>query len=427
MNYQETACYLEELNRLGSVPGLDTISELMRRLGNPENSVKFVHIAGTNGKGSVNSFVSTVLVNAGYKTGRFISPAVREPLEIIQLNNSSISEEAFADIISRIRPICTAMSEEGFSHPTRFEIETAAAFLFFYEQKCDIAVVECGMGGLLDSTNVISNTLCSVITPISLDHTGFLGQTIPLIAKQKAGIIKAGSTVVTYMQDISAMKVIHDECIRLNCGEIVVNPDEIQNVRFDDGIFFDYKNLTNIKINLLGTYQVYNAAAAIEVLRVLRQRAFNIPDKTIYKGLEQTAWFGRFSRIAANFYVDGAHNPQGAKALADSLNTYFPDKKLTFIIGVFKDKDYKAILDTCIPYTNRILTIETPDNERAMPAKDLADFIKKQYDVSVEHFDNIQEAVNTAVAVTEDDSAIIAFGSLSHLAAIEKACNNITR
>lgn len=423
MNYQQTMEYLDSLNKLGSVPGLDSIRELLCRLGNPQDKVKFIHIAGTNGKGSVSAFISSILIEEGYRIGRYNSPAVLSPLEIIKINTDNISENKFAEIISIIRVKCEEMMVDGLAHPTRFEIETAAAFIFFTACQCDYAVVECGMGGRLDATNVINTAICSVITPISVDHTAFLGNTLSEIAEHKSGIIKNGVPVVSGIQHSEAADVIEGYA-RHNNSEYVFLGKNITNIKYNrNGICFGYKDFSDIEISLLGTYQPYNAATAIECILMLRKNGVQISDESVYNGLRNAEWFGRFTRLGMmpDFVVDGAHNPEGSYVLSECLKKYYPEGGLTFIIGVFADKDYQKILEHCILYADKVITIETPDNSRALSSKALAEFIKNNYDVCVHNYNNIDEGVQFALNNTQPDKAVIAFGSLSHLSDIKQA------
>ena len=414
MNYQEAVDYLDSLNKLGSVPGLDSIRELLHRLGNPQNQTRYVHVAGTNGKGSTCAFIRQILIEAGYKVGGFNSPAVFELLEIITLNNKNIMSIDFAKYVEQAKNICDEMVKDGLNHPTRFEIETAIAFCFFAENNCDIAVVECGMGGLLDSTNIISTVDCAVITPLALDHTGFLGSTIEEIAFNKAGIIKAFAPVVTAIDNDKIRTAAKGK----NSEYIVA--DKPLNIDYStEGLSFDYKGL---KTELLGVYQPGNAALAIECIEALNKAKYSISNEAIFKGIENAKWKGRFTRVSSSpdFFIDGAHNPHGAKALAGCIKKVLPDKKITFIIGVFADKEYNKIIDTIIEFADKIFTVETPDNPRALSSKALAEFVKNNYDVFVRSCDNISEAVKAAYENTDINGAIIACGSLSHLAIIEK-------
>ena len=417
MNYQEAVDYLDSLNKLGSVPGLDSIRELLHRLGNPQNRTRYVHVAGTNGKGSTCAFIRQILIEAGYKVGGFNSPAVFELLEIITLNNKNIMSTDFAKYVEQAKNICDEMVKDGLNHPTRFEIETAIAFCFFAENNCDIAVVECGMGGLLDSTNIISTVDCAVITPLAMDHTGFLGNTIEEIAFNKAGIIKAFAPVVTATDN----DVIKAAAKEKNTKYIVV--DKPLNIDYStEGLSFDYKGYKGLKTELLGVYQPGNASLAIECIEALNKAKYSISNEAIFKGIENAKWKGRFTRVSSSpdFFIDGAHNPHGAKALAGCIKKVLPDKKITFIIGVFADKEYNKIIDTIIEFADKIFTVETPDNPRALSSKALAEFVKNNYDVFVRSCDNISEAVKAAYENTDINGAIIACGSLSHLAIIEK-------
>ena len=417
MNYQEAVDYLDSLNKLGSVPGLDSIRELLHRLGNPQNQTRYVHVAGTNGKGSTCAFIRQILIEAGYKVGGFNSPAVFELLEIITLNNKNIMSTDYAKYVERIKIVCDEMVRDGLNHPTRFEIETAIAFCFFADSGCDIAVVECGMGGLLDSTNIITTVDCAVITSLALDHTGFLGNTIEEIALNKAGIIKSYMPVVI-ASDNEQIKTV----AKNNKAEYIV-ADKPYNIEYSpDGLTFDYKEYKGLKSNLLGCYQPSNAALAIECVRVLMEKGYRFTEEQIYSGIKNALWKGRFTRIssAPDFFIDGAHNPHGAEALADCIRSVLPGKKITFIIGVFADKEYDKIIDSIIEFADKIFTVETPNNPRALSSKALAEFIKNNYDVFVRSCDNISDAVHSAYENTDKNGVIIACGSLSHLAIIEK-------
>lgn len=423
MNYLKACEYLDSLKYLGSIPGLDTIKELLRRLNNPQNLSRYVHIAGTNGKGSVGAFLSYICVEAGLKVGRYISPAVEDVTEIIQINNENISKEDFAGLIERIQPVCQEMVNDGYNHPTRFEIETAAAFLFFYEADCQLVLLECGMGGMSDATNVITSNECAIITPISLEHTDYLGSTIEEIAVQKSGIIKSGCPIVAFYNS-STDKIIKEVSDKLKSPLYFVRKDEIANIHITNNkrLKFDFNNYKDIELSMTGKYQTINASIALTAANVLKNK-FPITDINIREGLLKAMWFGRFTNLGADpdFYIDGAHNPDGAKKLCETLDMIFSGKKLTFIIGIFADKDYQTILKLIIPYAKYIITIETPDNPRALAAKELANYIKKYYDIPVKDMENINDAVATAINNTSNDNGIVAFGSLSHLKYIKES------
>lgn len=406
--------YLNSLNSLGSVPGLDSIKELLKRLGNPQEELHVIHIAGTNGKGSTGAFIDKILVTSGYKTGRYSSPAVMDPLEIIRISEQNIDEKDFENTIEQVKAACDQMIADGLNHPTRFEVETAAAILFFYRQKVDIAIIECGMGGLLDATNVFDKVLCSVITSISHDHTSFLGGTIEEIANHKAGIIKEKCRVVTSNRNENVLNVLEQKAKQ--CHTKLVKTGPIENVITDDNfnLYFSYGNFCHIKSGLIGIYQVQNAALAIETVKLLD---LNITDENIRKGIEMTRWEGRFEKIGDNpvFIADGAHNPDGAGALAESIEAHIHKKNLTFLIGIFKDKDIYGILDKVMCFAKKAVIIETPDNARAMKCDRLAEIISEKYDVEVSWYENVADGVRHCYEITAPDSAIIAFGSLSNL------------
>lgn len=425
MDYRETTTYLNGLNSLGSKPGLDTISALLSKLGNPQDKLRFVHIAGTNGKGSVGAFLTSILTEAGLNAGRYSSPAVFNPLEIITTGSGEIiSPDNFSKIITVIKDTCDIMVSEGLAHPTRFEIETAAAFMYFIQKQCDIVVLECGMGGSLDATNIINNTLCSVITSISIDHTAYLGSTIQEIASHKAGIIKAGGRVVC-LYDKKYQEVISHKASQLGNPISYVNNSDITNMLCEKNkghITFDYKDLKDLQIRLMGTYQPVNGALAVETSMELVNCGFNISDVHIRNGLLKAVWRGRFQFIGHNpdFIIDGAHNPDGAKALEDCIKTYYPKGGITFIIGIFADKDLSGILKHIVPYASHIIATATPDNPRALPAKKLAEYIETYYDIDVKCCQQINTAVNQAL-YAGSPNAVIACGSLAHLALIEEA------
>ncbi len=452
MNYIEAVSCLERLNTLGSRPGLETISELLKRLGNPQDKQYFVHIAGTNGKGSVGAFLESILTDAGYNVGRYSSPAVFEQLEIIKAGGRNISREDFASVISEIKSACDNMVSDGFAHPTRFEMETAAAFMYFYRKKCNIAIVECGMGGDLDATNIIKNTVCSVITGISRDHTAFLGDTVEEIASHKAGIIKPDSHTVCLFNE-KYVHIIENRASQLNNQVSYVYDNDVSNLVFDkekNTITFDYNDTTGFRLNglqikIIGTYQPLNAALAVRTVQILHSCGYKISRQNIRSGLLDAVWRGRFQFLGHNpdFIIDGAHNPDGAKALEDCIKKYFPDTKLTFIIAVFSDKDIGGILEHIIPYASQIIATATPGNSRALPAKKLAQYIETYYDIKVMCRDNITDAVELALNTADSAeeiygsaghvpatgnavNAVIACGSLSHLAYVESAYRLLT-
>lgn len=423
MNYEQAMRYLEEMNRYGSVPGLDTTRELCRRLGNPQEALQFVHIAGTNGKGSVLAYISTVLTQAGYRTGRYISPTIRDYRERIQVDGKMITKKVVGELMEQIKAEADRMAEEGMAHPTVFEMETAMAFLYFKQAGCRIVVLETGMGGLLDSTNVINNTLAAVFASVSMDHMAVLGKTLEEIAVQKAGIIKQNCSVVTGRQDPAVMDVLRQTAQEKGCSFIAVDSERAEKIKY--GILkqqFSYGGYKNLEITLAGKCQIENCITALEALRVLEKKGFPVAETALRKGLKETRWDGRFSVIAKRplFVIDGAHNEDAAKKLADSVRFYFTNRRIIYIMGVLKDKEYEKILAETYLYADQIITLTPPDNPRALSAYELA-VAAGEYHPRVTAAGSVEEAVEMAELLSGREDVILAFGSLSYLGRLWEA------
>ena len=425
MNYTEARVYLYEVSKYGSVLGLESMRELLRRLGDPQNELKFIHISGTNGKGSVLAYLSTILSGAGYRTGRYISPTLFSYRERIQVDGEYIEKESLACHVTAIAAAAEDMQKAGLPSPTVFEIETALAFLYFKEKRCDIVTLEVGCGGLLDATNVITTTLMEVIASISMDHTDLLGDTLAKIAAQKAGIIKPDTMVVSAQQKSEAAQVIEDTCKEQHCTLQMVDESKISNVHYGaEGQTFSYKTWENVAISLAGSYQIKNAALALEGVEALRKLGYALSDQQVREGLLHTAWRGRFTTLRRDptVIIDGAHNPAAALELKESLERYFPGKTLYFVMGMFKDKDYAQVIDLTAPLARHIITVETPGNPRAMPARELAEAVGK-VNPSVEWADSVAHGVEKALAMAGKEDAVIVFGSLSFLGEAADAVN----
>ena len=425
MNYKEARVYLDEVSKYGSVLGLESMRELLRRLGDPQNELKFIHISGTNGKGSVLAYLSTILSGAGYRTGRYISPTLFSYRERIQVDGEYIEKESLACHVTAIAAAAEDMQKAGLPSPTVFEIETALAFLYFKEKRCDIVTLEVGCGGLLDATNVITTTLMEVIASISMDHTDLLGDTLAKIAAQKAGIIKLDTMVVSAQQKSEAAQVIEDTCKEQHCTLQMVDESKISNVHYGaEGQTFSYKEWENVAISLAGSYQIKNAALALEGVEALRKLGYALSDQQVREGLLHTAWRGRFTTLRRDptVIIDGAHNPAAALELKESLERYFPGKTLYFVMGMFKDKDYAQVIDLTAPLARHIITVETPSNPRAMPARELAEAVGK-VNPSVEWADSVAHGVEKALAMAGKEDAVIVFGSLSFLGEAADAVN----
>ncbi|MCR5738067.1 MAG: bifunctional folylpolyglutamate synthase/dihydrofolate synthase [Eubacterium sp.] len=416
---KEALEYLKKISTLGSVLGLESIKELLNRLGNPQQQLKVVHIAGTNGKGSTLTFLQNILQEAGYQVGRYSSPAVFEFREMFQIGNEYISEETFCELLFRVKDACDEMVAEGLNHPTEFEIETAVAFLFFAEHPCDVVLIECGMGGETDATNVFSKVLCSILATISLDHMKFLGDTVEEIASVKAGIIKENCPVVSSRQEEKVSRVIKQKAKEKNalyrCAGKACQKGEKAAYVSTTGKQYSFK------MSMLGSYQLFNVATAIEVAEVLGKQGFSL-ENAIEKGIENAKWPGRMEQICEQpvIYMDGAHNPGAVKELKDSIELYFTNQRITFIMGVLADKDFEKEVEMIADKAVSIYTI-TPENPRALSAEKLAQTVGK-YHENVVSTNSLEEAIAYAKqdVLNKKSDMILAFGSLSYLGKLKK-------
>lgn len=426
MTYQEVMDYIEELKVYGSVPGLASIENLCEKLGNPQQALSFVHIAGTNGKGSVLAFLSEVLKTAGYRTGRYVSPTLFEYRERIAVNNRPISKKELCAQMTVLKEICRELVEEGKPHPTAFEIETAMAFQYFKDKECQIVVLETGLGGLLDATNVVSNTLAAVFTSISMDHMAVLGESLQEIAENKAGIMKPGAAAVALKGEPEVNAVLQKKASLLGIPFITADPSKASGIKRSLlRQTFSYKEYKNLTISLVGAYQIENALLAAETISVLKEKGFHIPDKAVYKGFEHTSWQGRFQILAKRpyFIADGAHNRDGARRLAETIRLYFTNREIIYIIGMLRDKEQDEILKATCPLASQILTVPTR-GERGLSAYDLACKAKAYHD-HVTASDSVEEAVEMAYLLADKDTVIIAFGSLSYLGGLIQTVEKI--
>ena len=408
MDYSKALEYMNGVKKYGSVLGLRNMENLCRVLGNPERELNIIHLAGTNGKGSVGAFTGAMLRAAGYNVCRYSSPAVFEYEEIWQYNGENMTCDEFAYYTGIVKSAADELAGQGEPHPTLFELETAIAFLYCRDKKCDYAILETGMGGRLDAVNVIENSRVSVITSIGIDHTAFLGETIEEIAFEKAGIIKQNGVVISAPQRKEATNVIENVC-RKNHAKLITarQPENIC------GNKFDYGEMKDVEISLSGAFQPINAAVAIEVAKEL-----GINENEIRRGLKNTIWRGRFETICKNprVIIDGAHNEAAAIMLEETIKTELNGQKLNFIIGVLADKDIEKIAEHTAYLADKIYTI-TPDNPRALDREKLAEILRK-YNKNTETSE-IDEAVKRCIA--DEKRVTIAFGSLSYLKDVKKA------
>ena len=438
MTYKEARVYLDDMSKYGSVLGLDTIRGLLRELGNPQESLRFIHIAGTNGKGSVLAYTSSILSEAGYRTGRYVSPTVISYLERIQVDGTWISEEMFAQMTSQVRDAIAHLEEGNEALPTVFEAETAIAFLYFKKMKCDLVVLEAGLGGALDATNIIRNTLCAAFSSISRDHIGIIGNTLEEIAKNKAGIIKPGCTVISAEQTPSVKEVLKKYAVRSGCPFIKAEPEKAVIHQTDyRGIELSYKEYPHLTTSLSGRYQTDNLCTALEVIRFLNANGYPVSKEAVRNGTAHTLWRGRFTCIgeAPVFILDGAHNETAALRLRESVEDYFTGKKLIFIMGVFHDKEYDRIAEILCPLASSVYTVQLPDKKRGLPPEELAETVRRYCPhVTAVHDGNndmaaadtgrsnsVSKAVAMALAEAGKGDVILAFGSLSYLKQAEDA------
>ncbi len=431
MNYAEAREYMMNISSLGSKPGLTTITELMNRLGNPQRKLKFIHVAGTNGKGSTCGFIANILAYSRYKVGRYSSPVVQEYRECIQVSTGEakwayIKEEQVAKHITTIKQVSMAMVADGFPQPTYYEVETAMALLEFYEQRCDLIVLETLMGGRLDATNVVEQVLVCVFTSISMDHMQYLGNTLAKIAKEKAGIIKPGVPVVLENFSKEVKDVILEVADDRNAPVTIIDTIQIKQLsKAGERMVFTYKEKGPYEIQLYGNHQLRNATLAIECVEVLLRQGYEITGEAIKKGLFATTLFGRFTILKEQptLVIDGAHNPDAARILKDALMLQFSGKKGVFIMGVFADKNYDEIL-SCLGDMSQCLITVTAPGDRGLASSELAKAAKK-YCKKVIDAGNLEHALTLATDIVKKDEYILCFGSLSYLGQVPKIANHM--
>ena len=415
MTIEEARALIRGVEWRGSRPGLSRVRELLHRIGDPQDTLQFVHIAGTNGKGSTAAMLAAVLQAAGYTTGLFTSPFLEQFAERMQVNGQPIPDAELAAACETLQPCIAAMDDQ----PTEFELVTAAAMLWFQRRGCDIVVLEVGLGGRLDATNVIGAPACAVITNIGLDHTEVLGDTLAQIAREKAGILKPGTRAVSYPQVPEVRDVLRGTCARLGIPLTEADADAIEPLRDSiDGQTFSYRGAV-YDLPLLGRHQLRNAAVALETVAALRARGWRIPDAAVHAGLAQVHWPARFEvlRRAPWFVLDGGHNPQCIQALVKNIQDYLPGRPLTILTGVLADKDYNCMYRNVEPYAKEFITI-TPGNPRALNAHDLAAYLS-QFGKPVTACDQVADGVRLAVEHAGKDGVVLCYGSLYMIGEIE--------
>ena len=432
MTYEKAVETINSLLVFGSKPGLERVRELVDRIGSPDKQLKFIHVAGTNGKGSVCAYLSEILHQAGYKTGMFISPFVIEFRERFQINGEMIPKERLASITEEVYPVVEAMKAEG-KIITEFEMVLAVGLKWFAEEKCDIVVLETGLGGRFDATNIISVPLVSVIMSISLDHTAILGDTAPKIAFEKCGIIKAGGTTVLYgEQPEGVLEVVQSAVNERHNHLLIADPSTVTELSsgldgsdflFHDPKLFDGQTLT-LHTPLIGQHQLKNAAAALNVCAALREKGVSISLDAIANGISHTTFPARLELLSKEpvILLDGAHNPGGAASLRDAIQKHLQGYHKIAVVGMLADKDVHTALSLLIPLFDKVIAV-SPDNPRAMSETDLAKIVES-FGVSAETETDYQKAYSRAVqyASQTPNGAVIMFGSLYLASTLRRAC-----
>jgi dihydrofolate synthase / folylpolyglutamate synthase len=415
MNYEAAMAYIQNTAKFGSNLGLERTEKILELLGNPQNKIKCIHVAGTNGKGSTTAMITRILRSAGYKTGMYTSPFLEEFEERIQVDGINIDKDDLAGTVTEVSRAVEKVISLGYDHPTEFEIITCAMFKYFCDVNVDYAVVEVGLGGRLDSTNVI-NPMLSVITSISLDHTGVLGNTLKEIAGEKAGIIKKGIPVVTYPQEKEAEQVIADVCRSLGCELVSVKPDSgefLESARFTQKIRIKTdRRMYELDLSLLGKHQIMNCAVAVNAAEKLQELGLCISRHDIISALGKVKWIGRLEVLRENplVVIDGAHNIEGITLLSESLKTYFRYEKLILIIGILRDKQVEEMIGIIAPQACRVIAV-TPNSGRAESAAELNEVIVK-FNRNSEACDDYSEAYEKALGYAGGDDLVLVCGSL---------------
>ncbi len=420
MNYESALEFIHGASLLGSKLGLKNITELLARLGNPQNQQNFIHIAGTNGKGTTTSSIASILMQQGYRVGVYTSPYIYEFNERISVGGQNIPNNVLAKLTKDVKLKCDEMVRDGFNHPTEFEIVTTLGMLYFAEKKCDYTVLEVGLGGRLDATNVIKKPLVSVITSISYDHMKFLGDTLPQIAAEKCGIIKRGVPVAVYPeQDAEALNVIREVCKKRRSEMKIADTPVITEENLGETVF-DCSRYRGLRLSLIGEHMAKNVSTAIAAVELLREQGIKISHEAVYKGVASVKWPGRFEIIGENplFIIDGAHNISGIEAFIKTIQKNLYGKRLVFVMGMLRDKEYEAAIRLVAGMADMFVAVSVPST-RALPAEELAE-IASRYNSNVYTAESVSDAVKTALEF-EGVHAVLAFGSLYLLGDVKRA------
>ena len=422
MTSKEALEYIHSVCWKGAIPGLKRTETLLKKMGNPEKKLKFVHIAGTNGKGSTAAMTASILRKAGYRTGLYTSPYIYRFHERMQVDGVEISDALLAEITEYVKPLADSMEES----PTEFELVSCIAFEYFYRSGCDIVVLEVGMGGALDSTNVIQTPEVAVITNIGLDHTEYLGDTIEKIAETKSGIFKENGRAVVYRGAPSVEAVFERVCNQKHVSLKKADFDSlVLKSHCLDGQVFDCGNRKNLVLPLLGDHQLHNAAVVLAVADTLIEAGWKITEQNIYDGIRDVRWPGRFDIVCRQplFIIDGGHNPQCIEALVKNIQDYLAGRKVIALTGVLADKDYADMYRPVMPLVNRFVCI-TPPNPRKLDAEQLARYLR-QTGAKAEACADISAGVGKAMELAGEDGVVLCFGSLYSIGAIRDSMTDI--
>lgn len=422
MTTEQAITYIHSKMRKGAAPGLYRIRELTEKLGNPQKNLKFIHIAGTNGKGSTAAMTASILTKAGCRTGLFTSPFIYRFHERIQVDGQQISDEDVAEITSYVQPFADAMAEP----PTEFELVCGIAFEYFRRRGCDIVVLECGMGGLMDATNIIDCPEVAVITNIGLDHTEALGDTPEKIAAAKAGIFKENGHAVVYRGTPEVEAVYERICAQRNVYLKRADFDSlVPKSHCLEGQVFDCGSRKDLVLPLLGDHQLHNAAVVLSIADMLIKKGWHITEENIREGMRDVSWPGRFDIVRRDplFIIDGGHNPQCIEALVKNMEDYLADRNVVALTGVLADKDYGDMFRPVMGLVSRFVCV-TPPSPRKLEAAELARHLTRAGAEAIA-CETIEDGVRTALEMAGKDGAVLSFGSLYSIGAIREALEKV--
>ena len=422
MNVNEAIEYIHSVYWKGSIYGLSRIQALLEKLGNPQDSLKYVHIAGTNGKGSTAAMTASILRKAGYRTGLYTSPYIYCFNERMQVDGEQISDEDLVAITEYVKPFVEEMSEK----PTEFELVCAIAFEYFKRKQCDIVVLEVGLGGEFDATNIIKVPEVAVVTNIGLDHTDVLGNTVEEIALTKAGIFKEGGHAVIYRGAPSVEAVFEDVCAKKHVSLKKADFDSLKLHSLDlFGQVFDCGSRKNLTLPLLGDHQLHNASVVLSIADTLIEEGWKISEEAIYAGIRDVRWPGRFDIVCRDplFIIDGGHNPQCIEALTKNIQDYLQGRRIIALTGVLADKDYVDMYKPVMPLIDQFVCI-TPDNPRKMEAADLAKYLQAA-GATATACASTREGVQKALALAGKDGVVLCFGSLYSIGSIQDSLREV--